>query len=175
LKLLRDKQFWKFDDWKFTPKNSFYMKSGSLIMATLLAAFMLLGTKTSAQLNYVMEKSHKDFVARYPQARNIVWKNGASSYAASFRLNDSNFIAHYSKDGTWQYIEKAIDSTEFPEAVRISVSNSHNPGWKTVSRAYIETRNKKKFYRIELKKGKSKQYIFYDSHGKEVRRTQPKN
>ncbi len=145
------------------------MKSRSLFTTLLLSAFMFLGMSLSAQVINVPEKSQKDFATRYPEAKSIVWKNNVSSYAAKFQQGDHSFSARYNIDGTWDYTEKAIDSTEFPEAVKTSIKNSRYSDWKHLSSAYVENKNEEKLYRIELKKGISRKYVFYDESGKEVK------
>lgn len=145
------------------------MKSRSLFNTLLLSVSMFLGMSLSAQVINVPEKSQKDFTQRYPEAKEIVWKNNVSAYAARFKQEDHNFTARYNIDGTWDYTEKAIDSTEFPEAVKTSVKNSRYSDWKALSTAYVENKNNEKLYRIELKKGISRKYVFYDETGKEVK------
>ena len=145
------------------------MKLRSRSITILLLAFMFLGMNLTAQVINVPGKSQKHFGETYPNAKEIKWKNNVSDYVAKFKQDSHNYNAHYNIDGSWDYTEKAIDSTELPVPVKTATHNSRYADWKALSFAYVENNKKQKLYRTELKKGISRKYVFYDESGKEVK------
>lgn len=143
------------------------MKSLRFISA-LFACLFVYGTLTAQVIN-VPNKSEKHFTEKYPNAKNVNWKNNVTDYSASFDLDNTKHKAHYHMDGVWDYTETFIPEESFPKEVKTSFKNSRYADWNMGSTALVENNKGEKMYRYEVKKGIEKKYIFFSKEGKELK------
>ena len=143
------------------------MKATILAVVLSLTAFSYL----DAQVINIPDKAKKHLGEKYPDAKQVDWRNNAVNYNATFVLNGSKHTAHYTIDGDWDFTEEKIDQATLPDSVKTSVKNSRYANWKVSSTAIVENNKGEKLYRIEFKKGIEKKYLFFDSAGKEVKAT----
>jgi len=143
------------------------MKATILAVVLSLTAFSYL----DAQVINIPDKAKKHLGEKYPDAKQVDWRNNAVNYNATFVLNGSKHTAHYTIDGDWDFTEEKIDQATLPDSVKTSVKNSRYANWKVSSTAIVENNKGEKLYRIEFKKGIEKKYLFFDSVGKEVKAT----
>ena len=137
-----------------------------------LAAFSIIffyAQNTFAQVVNVPNKSEKHLAEKYPDAKKVNWSNNVKNYTAKFELNDEKCKAYYNIDGSWDFTEKELDYSKFPEAVATSFKNSRFSDWKTESTAFVENNRNQELYRVEVKKGLEKKFIFFDKDGKEIK------
>ena len=145
-------------------------------MKKILSIFFVLALwgasgNLNAQVINVPNKSEKHFAAKYPEAKNVDWTNSVTSYSARFTLNDEKYRANYHIDGTWDFTEKELDYGKLPAEVQDSFKKSRMSDWKVLGAALVDNSKNEKLYRVEVEKGVSKKYVFYDGTGKEVRTT----
>lgn len=140
------------------------------IILLLVVGSLLYGTAWTQVIN-VPNKSEKHFAEKYPDAKNVNWKNNVTDYSATFDLKDKRHKAHYHMDGVWDYTESFITEGEFPGAVTSSFKKSRFADWKLESTAMVENNKGEITYRYELKKGIERKYLFLDETGKEVKTT----
>jgi hypothetical protein len=139
-------------------------------MFGLALSFLLIGQAFSQVVN-IPDKSKEHFAKKYPKVKNPNWDNSITYYMASFTMKKESYRAVYHMDGTWDFTEKKIDKSKLPNAVSASFEKSRFAGWETRSFAFVENNEGQKLYRIEVKKGIEKKYVFYDKDGKEIKTT----
>jgi hypothetical protein len=140
-----------------------------VIIFAAIFAFVLSSQCLLAQVVNVPNKSEKLLAEKYPEAKNVNWSNNVKNYTAKFTINDEKYKAYYNIDGSWDFTEMEMDYSKFPEEVVTSFKNSRFSDWKMLSTAYVENNKDEKMYRVEIKKGLEKKYIFFDSNGKEMK------
>jgi hypothetical protein len=59
--------------------------------------------------------------------------------------------------------------SDIPQAVKSSYDKSRFSDREIVSVAKVDNDNKEQLYRIEAKKGIAKEFVFYNSKGKEIK------
>ena len=143
------------------------MKSITLLF--FFASVFFISNTAHAQVVNIPDISKTSFSEKYPNATDVDWSNDVTAYKAKFTLDDKNYTAHYSIDGSWSYTENDLDLSEFPQEVQTSLKKSRFSDWKVLSSGYLENSKGQKLYRIQVKNGLEKQYVFYDSDGKEVK------
>ena len=137
----------------------------------LTALFILYCSSDSlfAQVVNVPNKSEKHLTEKYPEAKNVNWSNNVKNYTAKFIVNDEKYKAYYNIDGSWDFTEVEMDYSKFPAPVATSFKNSRFADWKMESSAFVENNKDEKLYRVEVKKGLEKKYVFFDKDGKEIK------
>ena len=140
------------------------------VVLTITLNFLFLFVVQSQVVN-IPDKTKTHFAEKYPEAKQVDWRNKAVNYVATFVLNNSKYSAWYHMDGVWDYTEETLEQSALPDNVKTALKNSRFSDWKVSSTAYIENNKGEKLYRVEVKKGIEKKYVFYDSAGKEIRTT----
>lgn len=137
----------------------------------VLALSFLLMSQAFSQVVNIPDKSKEHFAKKYPSVKNPNWDNSITYYMASFTMKKESYRAVYHMDGTWDYTEKKIDKKKLPTAVSGSFEKSRFADWEVRSYAFVENNDGQKLYRMEVKKGIEKKYVFYDKDGKEIKTT----
>jgi hypothetical protein len=123
----------------------------------------------SAQVINVPDKAQKQLQEKYVGATDVKWTNSVVNYFASFKMNGVPCKAHYSISGEWDYTEWFIKKSEIPEKAKDSFSKSKYRDWSVKSVASVEYPKDPTLYRYEVKKGMSKNYVFFDAEGNLVK------
>jgi hypothetical protein len=134
----------------------------SLLFLFLTSIFL---SSVSAQVINVPDNAQKDFQNKYKGATDIKWTNNVTDYTVGFKMDGASSKSHYKIDGTWDYTEKFILTEQAPDKVKESFSKSKYRDWKLKAVAYIENTKGEKLYRYEVKKGATKNYVFFDPEG----------
>lgn len=137
------------------------------LITIILGMFLI--TSLEAQVINVPKKSQDHFGKKYPSAKEVTWVNNVTDYQVKFKDDKGTQRAYYHMDGTWNFTELYIDNSSVPAAVKSSLSKSRFSDWTIESSAFVETRKGKKMYRLEMKKGIEKKFVFYDKNGKELK------
>ncbi len=130
---------------------------------------MFLTISLEAQVVNIPQKSKDHFAKKYPDAKEVDWHNNLADYQVKFRNKNGVQRAYYHMDGHWDFTELYIDKTKIPAAVNSSLTKSRFAEWSLESSALVENNKGQKLYRLEMKKGIEKKYVFYDKSGKEVK------
>lgn len=140
-------------------------------LMALFFAFVLCGCLGSlqAQVVNVPARSKEHFLKTYTAAKDADWSNNVTNYTVKFKSGNATMRAHYRLDGTWEFTETLLTKNDLPEAVKSSFGNSRFSDWEIVSVTKVDNDNKQHLYRIEAKKGISKEHVFYDKNGKEIK------
>jgi hypothetical protein len=128
---------------------------------------------SQAQVVNIPAAAKEHFLKTYTAATEAKWSNNVTNYTVKFKDKGAVCRAHYRLDGTWDFTETLMDKDKMPEAIKSSLSKSRFSDWKVESLAEVRNDNKQHLYRVEVKSGVQKQFVFYDVNGKEVK-TSPK-
>jgi uncharacterized membrane protein YkoI len=140
-----------------------------MLWVTLITLTQLINYGTYAQVVNVPKKSKEDLAKKYPKAEGISWSNDIVYYIAKFTQNGNEYHAHYNMDGTYNYTSQPIPFDKIPEKAKTSFKNSRFEDWKVLSVSRIEHGKDEPLYRIEVKKGIEKKYVYFNAEGKEVK------
>ncbi|HLO82569.1 MAG TPA: hypothetical protein VK166_16505 [Chitinophagaceae bacterium] len=137
------------------------------IITVVMGMFLIMSLE--AQVINVPKKSQSHFGKKYPNAKEVNWINNVTDYQVKFKDEQGTQRAYYHMDGTWDFTELYIERSKVPAAVNSSLSKSRFSDWKNESCALVENNKGQKLYRLEMKKGVEKKFVFYDKDGKEIK------
>lgn len=143
------------------------MKSLKAIL--MLVLFSGIVGMANAQVVNIPAAAKEHFLKTYTSAQSVDWSNNVSNYTVRFKNGEADMRAHYRLDGTWNFTETLLTTSDIPKAVKSSYDNSRFSDWEIVSVAKVDNDNKEHLYRIEAKKGIAKEFVFYNKKGKEIK------
>lgn len=144
-------------------------------MKQLIIKFLLMLTiflnvyAISAQVVVVPEKSKEHFAKKYPKAEGVHWSNNVVYYIAKYTQSGKAYEAHYNMDGTYNFTSQNIDLKKIPKEAKESYTKSRFADWKVLTVAIIYHGEDENLYRIEVKNGIEKKYVYFNAEGKEVK------
>lgn len=141
------------------------MKKNIFLLATLM-----IGLLTQAQIREIPQAVKDAFEHQYPKAEGVDYKDQLVKVNVHFTLDDENYIATYSNNGSWKGSEKEWEFEKLSEAVKDGFSKSKYADWDTkeVSVLYIPGGTEQ--YRILVKKNDlQKKYLFFNAKGRLLR------
>jgi uncharacterized membrane protein YkoI len=157
---------------------AFLTVAAGLISAQLLTAQTTSQSKTTqaktTQTNVVPGKTPdvvlNAFKAKFPntKATKWEWKVEKKAYEADFKMNGKSMEALFSQDGKWIKTKNDITQAQLPAAVNKSLTSGEYKDWKMGDFAEVETPDKGKLYKVEVKMGTQKYDLKYDASGKLV-------
>ena len=139
----------------------------SLIMAVaLFAAFNV----AQAQLRKVPADVTEAFKTKFPDAKNVEWKDKLTAFLAIYEEGDVKYQSKFNSKGEWLQTEKEIDEDDLPAEVKDGLSKSKFTEWEIKSVAEIENNNNDIQYRLFVRKsGIEKKYLYFDKDGKLIK------
>lgn len=143
------------------------MKSLKAILILVLFSGIIGVAK--AQVVNIPAAAKEHFLKTYSSAQSADWSNNVSNYTVRFKNGGADMRAHYRLDGTWNFTETLLTTSDIPKSVKSSYDKSRFSDWEIVSVAKVDNDNKQHLYRIEAKKGIAKEFVFYDKKGKEIK------
>src|SRR5689334_8853237 len=100
------------------------MNRSSFLFSFVIALMLFSASGLQSQVINIPDKAKTHFQEKYPDAKNIDWKNRVSSYTATFTNNDIKSTVYYHMDGIWDYTEQDRKFEDFPEEVKTSFSKN---------------------------------------------------
>ncbi len=125
---------------------------------------------STAQLRKVPAAVTEAFKEKYPDTKNVEWKDKLSVFQVSYEMNGGKYNTRFSSKGEWLQTEKEIDEAALPAGVKEGFDKSKFTEWelKTVTR--IENKDNLVQYRLLVKKsGVEKKYLYFNEEGKLVK------
>jgi len=141
------------------------------ILFSLLCCLMIAGA-VQAQIRKVPADVTNAFKAKFPNAKDIEWKDRLTFFRAEFKDNNGvSMSADFDSKGEWQETEKALSFDEAPAAVKEGLSKSKYASaseWKPGNTVMVITKNDKSTqYRVYVDKvdGVQKKYLYFNTSG----------
>ena len=121
-----------------------------------------------AQIRKIPSEVTNAFSAKYPDAKNVEWKDNLSNFSARFTSKDSTRCeASFNSKGEWQSTGEDLDSTALPAEVKDGFSKSRFSDRKLTEIVKIEKKDAETQYRLLVKKNDvEKKYLYFNKEGK---------
>ncbi len=141
------------------------MKKGLSVIAIII-----MFTAAHAQLRKVPAEATEAFKAKYPDTKNVEWKDKLTGFQASYEMNGLQYQSKFSNQGEWLQTEKIIEEDALPAAVKDGYGKSKYTAWELKEISRIENKDNSIQYRLFVRKsGVEKRYLYFDSEGKLVK------
>ncbi len=136
----------------------------------LLIAFLVsLGFiyTAGAQIRKIPAEVTNSFSEKYPDAKNVEWKDKLSNFSAGFEWKDEQYEAHFNKKGEWLSTDKEIDMSDLPEEVKDGFDKSKYSEWETKNVYRIDLPDDSVNYRVHVAKSSiQKKILLFNEDGK---------
>lgn len=140
-----------------------------LVLTTLLS-FVLLVNVSNAQFRKIPTEATNALKAKYPDATNVSWKGGITSYKATFDLDDVRHTAEFNSKGEWVKTERRLTYDKLPASVADGFHKSLYADWEHTELLQVDEKEKETEFRIRVKKSTfGRKYLFFNSTGRLVR------
>ncbi len=111
----------------------------------------------------------ESFRKKFPDAQKVKWEKEKTEYEASFVLNGVQTSANFTVNGEWKETESTVSVSDLPKNVSDGILSAY-PAAKIINAAKIETTEKGVQYEADIKNGKKKLEVLFDTDGKEVKK-----
>ncbi|MFT4153588.1 PepSY-like domain-containing protein [Parafilimonas sp.] len=129
--------------------------------------FFLIVVWAQAQLGKIPAEVTDAFVARYPHATHVEWRNKLHVYEAHFKLNSYIITASFSSKGEWEGSERELEFNQLPGEVVDGFSKSKYADREKKTAYEVQVLGKPLQYRINVQKsGIQKKNLYFDANGK---------
>ena len=140
------------------------------ITFALLLCLLIAGA-TKAQIRKIPSDVTNAFKAKYPDAKDVEWKDKITVFDAQFKENGTNMTVSFNNKGEWQKTEKALTFASAPAAVKDGLAKSKYASreeWKPGEVVTMITKQDNSTqYRVYVDKvgGVQKKYLFFNPSG----------
>lgn len=93
------------------------------------------------------------FEHRYPDARNVEWKDRITNYTVHFNSKGMNYMAKFDRHGAWMRSEKMMTKNELPIAVKEGIRKTGYERWEIKSSYEQFEPNQHPQYHVKAAKG----------------------
>ena len=113
---------------------------------------------------------HQEFGKRYPNMFAYEWeyKKKKGYYRAEFIDNGMELKAYFTREGRWIKTKTEIKKAQLPEEIWKSLSQTNFQNWKVDDIDRLQTPKFPSVYKLEMKNGKQKIYLYFLTNGKQV-------
>ena len=121
----------------------------------------------NAQIRKLPAEVTNSFSEKYPDAKNVEWKDKLSNFSAGFEWKDGKYEAHFNKKGEWLSTDKEIDINDLPAKVKDGFDKSKYSDWETKNVYRIDMPDDKINYRVHVSKSTiQKKILLFNEKGK---------
>ena len=121
----------------------------------------------NAQIRKLQAEVTTSFSEKYPDAKNVEWKDKLSNFSAGFEWKDEKYEAHFNKKGEWLSTDKEIDINDLPAKVKDGFDKSKYSDWETKNVYRIDMPDDKINYRVHVSKSTiQKKILLFNEKGK---------
>ena len=127
-------------------------------------------TIAHAQIRKVPAEVTEAFKAKYPDTKNVEWKDKLTGFQASYEMKGVQYQSKFSNKGEWLQTEKNISEEALPAPVKDGYGKSKYTDWQLKEVSQIESKDNSIQYRLFVRKsGVEKKYLYFNPDGKLVR------
>ncbi len=133
-----------------------------LFWIILFAGVFSMAEKSDAQLRKIPAKVTNNLHARYPDAKNIVWRDKITSCQASFDMDGIKYKVRFSRNGHWKSTEAYLSENSLPAVVKDGFRKSKYRNWRMRSSYIIYASGQNTKYHVRVAKGdlRQKELVF---------------
>lgn len=141
------------------------------ICLSALVMFLLVGLNSiEAQIRKVPAEVTEAFKTKYPETKNVEWKDKITSFQASYEMNGDKYQSKFNSKGEWQQTEKEIAEDALPASVKDGYGKSKFTDWELKTVTWVENKDNSIQYRLFVRKsGVEKKYLYFDKDGKLIK------
>jgi len=137
-----------------------------IFLLTLILSAGLIYT-VNAQIRKLPAEVTNSFSEKYPDAKNVEWKDKLSNFSAGFEWKDEKYEAHFNKKGEWLSTDKEMDINDLPAKVKDGFDKSKYSDWETNNVYRIDMPDDKVNYRVHVAKSSiQKKILLFNEKGK---------
>ncbi|MEP7277662.1 MAG: PepSY-like domain-containing protein [Bacteroidota bacterium] len=126
----------------------------------------------AAQLRKVPAEVTEAFKAKYPDTKNLEWKDKLTGFEADFEMNGIKYSARFSNKGEWQQTERDIAEDALPATVKDGYGKSKYTDWELKAVSRVESKEDGLQYRLLIRKSSvEKKYLYFNESGQLVKDT----
>lgn len=145
------------------------MKTIFSSLAVVICLFVLV-SPAAAQLRKIPAEVTDALATRYPDAKEVEWKDKLSSFSATFTENGTHYQAFFGNKGEWQSTEQEIEQAALPPAVKDGFAKSKYADWNLSRVIKIELPDDAVQYRLEIGSGDiKKRNLYFNNEGRLVK------
>ena len=127
-------------------------------------------TAAHAQIRKVPAEVTEAFKAKYPDTKNVEWKDKLTGFQVSYEMKGVQYQSKFSNKGEWLQTEKSISEEALPAPVKDGYGKSKYTDWQLKEVSQIESKDNSIQYRLFVRKsGVEKKYLYFNPEGKLVR------
>jgi len=136
-------------------------------LTTLLAFLLVFADHASAQLRKIPAAVTDAFSAKYPDAKEVEWKDKLTNFTAGFNSDNKALLASFNSKGEWQSTEQEVEESELPSAIRDGFGKSKYADWNIAKVVKIELPKDEVQYRLEIASGDiKKRNLYFNTEGR---------
>jgi hypothetical protein len=133
----------------------------------VLAFSLLLSTSTFAQLRKIPAEVTDAFITKYPDAKEVEWKDRLTNFTAGFSSAGKSYLASFNKKGEWQSTEQEVEQSELPDVIKDSFSKTKYADWEISKVIKIELPGDEEQYKLEIASGDiKKRNLYFNTKGR---------
>ena len=139
------------------------------LLFVLVASFAI--QMAVAQIRKIPSEVTNAFAAKYPEAKDVEWKDNMSNFSARFMsANSTKCEASFNGKGKWQSTEEILQETALPAEVKDGFSKSKYSDREVTEVVKIQKNEGETRYRLLVKKNNvEKKYLYFNEGGKLVK------
>lgn len=144
-----------------------------LIVAFAMVCFLQIGN-LQAQLRKIPSAVTAAFAEKYPQVKDVEWKDKLTNFQATFSDEEHTTTVKFNSDGQWKSTETTIDLDEVPNDVKKAFAQSKYADWKITNTSKVLELGKILQYKLTVA-GESiieRKNLFYTAKGQLVKSAQ---
>ena len=140
------------------------------LVLTALLSLGLLVNVSNAQFRKIPIEATNALKVKYPQATNVAWKGGLSTYKAAFDIDNVRHTAEFNSKGEWVRTERRLTYDKLPASVADGLHKSLYADWEHSELLQVDEKDKETEFRIRVKKSSfSGKYLYFNSTGRLLR------
>ena len=144
------------------------MKKLIVILASAILLFSM--NSSQAQIGKVPAEVTEAFKVKYPDTKNVEWKDKVSYYQVTFESKSEKYESKFNSKGEFLGSEKVIKKEQAPAAVKDGLAKSKFSDWEIKSVTWVEKKDLTINYRYFIRKsGVEKKYLTFDDTGKLIK------
>lgn len=135
-----------------------------ICLILLVSGFAALSA--TAQIRKIPARVTNSLNVKYPDARNVEWKDRITNCQARFDMNGTRCIAKFSRRGHWLGTEMYVTENNLPLTVKDGFHKSKYRGWHVRSSYVLYEPGQRTRYHVRVAKSDLRQKeLVFTNHG----------
>ena len=124
----------------------------------------------NAQFRDIPSEVTDSFVAKFPKASHVSWKDKITGFQADFEQKNQKVKATFNSKGEWQKTEKQLLISKLPAAVNDGFNKSKYAAYTVREAVELDDHEKGLMYKVVVKKGDiTKRNLYFTAAGQLVK------